>query len=323
MGLYDAIGGTPGCRRLAESFYGRVGRDPVLAPLFPGKSRRCAIDAFTLFLAEFLGGPAEYSESRWYVSLRDAHERFRIGAEERDAWLRNMAQALQEAEMPEELRSGLGAFFEQSSSWIAGQPETARCPHREIAQRWEKQRSLEHAVAAIHAGDTRPVIALNPDPATLVSLLALMLDADYPGERLRRQPELVRVRHAGGRTLLHDAAGAGNIAMVKLLLELGADPNAAGRGGHTPLYCLANECRSETGAEIVRLLVAGGADVHSHTGVQRCTALHMAARRGSLGIAAALLDCGAPRDVRDRSGATPLQRAVNCKKREVAALLME
>ena len=322
MGLYDAIGGMTGCRGLAESFYGRVGRDPVLAPLFPGKSRRCAIDAFTLFLAQFLGGPAEYSESRWYVSLRDAHERFRIGAKERDAWVRNMAQALQEAEMPEELRRGLGAFFEQSSSWIAAQPETGRCPHTEIARRWEQQRALEQAVSAIHAGDTRPAIALETDPVTLVSLLALMLDTDYPADRVRRQPELVGVRHAGGRTLLHDAAGAGNIAMVKLLLGLGADANAAGRGGHTPLYCLANECRSETGAAIVRLLVAAGADVHAQTGVQRCTALHMAARRGSVGIAAALLECGAPHDVRDRSGATPLQRAVNCKKAAVAALLM-
>jgi hemoglobin len=309
-----------GCRRLAEAFYGRVPRDPVLAALFP-KSLRCAIDAFTLYLAQFLGGPREYSGHRWYLSLRDAHERFRIGARERDAWLGNMAKALRQTEMPPELRSGLAAFFAQAANWIAGQPETAGCPHREIARRWEEQRALEQAVAAIHAGDPKPATALEPDPASLVSLLALMLDADYCRERLRRQPELARVRHARDRTLLHDASGAGNAAMVTLLLELGADPNAADRGGRTPLYCVANECRSETGAAVVRLLIAAGADVHAQLGVQRCTALHMAARRGSVAIAAALLECGAPLAARDRRGDTPLQRAVNCRKSEVAALL--
>jgi hemoglobin len=320
MEMYQAIGGMGGCRKLAETFYGRVARDPELAPLFP-RSLHCAIDAFTLFLAEFLGGPAQYSETRWYVSLQDAHARFRIGAKERAAWLRNMAATLRDTPAPVELRDGLYAFFEQSSQWIAGQPETAVCPHREIARRGESQRSVEHAVQAIHAGDPNPALAMETGPVTLASLLALMVDSECCRERLRRQPELAQVRQRRGRTLLHEAAGAGSLATVKLLLELGADPNALDGGGHDPLYCLANECGSGRGAEVVRLLVRAGADVRAQTGVQRCTALHMAARRGSVGIAAALLECGAPKDARDRRGDTPLMRAINCKKTHVAALL--
>jgi ankyrin repeat protein len=56
--------------------------------------------------------------------------------------------------------------------------------------------------------------------------------------------------------------------------------------------------------------------------VKRCTALHMAARRGNVEVAAALLDCGADIEARDSLGETPLRRAVNCNKTEVAALLL-
>jgi hemoglobin len=320
MELFDAIGGMPACRKLAESFYGRVQRDPVLAPLFPS-SLHCAIDAFTLFLAQFLGGPAGYGEHRWHVSLGDAHARFRIGPRERDAWVCNMTEVLHDTPMPADLRSGLAAFFEQSASWIAGQPEGAQCPHRQIAERWEEQRALELAVQAIHSGDPRPALALETDLVTEASLLALMLPAECVLERLRARPDLARVHHRRRRTLLHEAAASGSIAVAKLLLELGADVNAVDAAGHTPLYCLANECSFETGAEMVRLLVHSGADLTAGGGVQRCTPLHMAARRGSVGIAAALLNCGAPRDARDRRGDTPLMRAVNCKKTKVAALL--
>jgi len=324
VGLYDDIGGMAGCRRLAESFYARLPGDPVLAPLFSG-SLRCAVDGFTLYLAQFLGGPAEYSEHRWHLSLRDAHARFRIGAKERDAWLRNMRRTLHETEMPADLRKGLLAFFEQSASWIIGQPEIVQCPHAELARGWHAQHTLEQAIAAIHKGDPRQAIDWAENSAgdlpSLASLLALILDTDYCAGRLRRQPELAQVRHARARTLLHDAAAAGSVAIVRLLLELGADPNALDGGGHSPLYSLANQCRSDSGAAVVPVLVEGGADVHAQMGVQRCTALHMAARRGSVAIAAALLECGASRDVRDRKGDTPWMRAVNCRKMEVAALL--
>ena len=48
----------------------------------------------------------------------------------------------------------------------------------------------------------------------------------------------------------------------------------------------------------------------------------MAARRGNVEAAGALLDCGAALEARDSVGDTPLRRAVNCNKVEVAALLL-
>jgi ankyrin repeat protein len=47
----------------------------------------------------------------------------------------------------------------------------------------------------------------------------------------------------------------------------------------------------------------------------------MAARRDNVGIAEALLECGADIDARDSKGVTPLGRALNTRKRNVAQLL--
>jgi len=47
----------------------------------------------------------------------------------------------------------------------------------------------------------------------------------------------------------------------------------------------------------------------------------MAARRGSVDVAAALIDHGASLDAPDRKGDTPLRRALNCRRAAVATLL--
>jgi ankyrin repeat protein len=122
---------------------------------------------------------------------------------------------------------------------------------------------------------------------------------------------------------LHFAAGAGCPEIVALLLRLRADPDVLDRGNHPPLYRLANECAADTGPEIVRMLVSAGADVNHCGGVTRATPLHMAARRGYVSIARALLDLGAAREARDAKGCTPLGRAINCRKPEVARLLRD
>src|SRR5689334_20134565 len=109
--LFQAIGGTVGCRKLAEAFYAKVQQDRVLRPFFPGKSMRCAIEQFSGFLVQFLGGPDEETQKRWWLSLRESHLRFRIGAKEQDAWLKLMAQAIGESSIEEPARRALLGFF--------------------------------------------------------------------------------------------------------------------------------------------------------------------------------------------------------------------
>src|SRR5438132_13676343 len=94
LDLHHAIGGTGTWRRLAVAFYSRVDRDPLLRPLFPGKTLHCAIEELTAFLAQLFGGPSDDTQRRWWLSLRESHQRFKIRQVERAAWLENMVKAL-------------------------------------------------------------------------------------------------------------------------------------------------------------------------------------------------------------------------------------
>jgi ankyrin repeat protein len=61
---------------------------------------------------------------------------------------------------------------------------------------------------------------------------------------------------------LRAAAGSGDVAEVRRLVALGADVNAQGVGGMSPLHCAAANGQ----VEAMRTLVALGADVHAQTG---------------------------------------------------------
>jgi truncated hemoglobin YjbI len=329
--LLAAIGGEAGCRRLSEDFYARVGTDPVLRRLFPGKSLKCAIEEFGAFLIQFLEGDEEQTQRRWWLSLRESHARFRISPEERRAWLKHMQAALQTAPLEQPAREALRNFFEHSSAYVIGK-ESPAPEDEELAARWTAQRTLDDAVAFIAAGRDDEAIALaqgfRSRPAIFAALLARMLRSGraaaiaFALESVQLDPSLGTRRFAG-RTLLHCAAAAGCLEMLTLLLGLGIDPDIRDSGGHTPLYCASNECASPVGPAVVRALVHAGADVNARTGVTRATALHMAARRGHLEIARALLDCGASIHLRDSKGDTPLERALHCRREKVAQFLLE
>src|ERR1700735_5000764 len=93
--LYDAIGRTAGCHALATAFYAHVEQDPILRPLFPS-TFKCAIEEFSAFLVQFLGGEADATQARWWLSLRGSHSRFHIGTRERTAWLHAMEATLRD-----------------------------------------------------------------------------------------------------------------------------------------------------------------------------------------------------------------------------------
>lgn len=78
---------------------------------------------------------------------------------------------------------------------------------------------------------------------------------------------------------------------------------------------------SNISALIVDELIRAGASVNHTGGVNKSTPLHQAARFGDFYVAEALLKAGASTTARDKNGLTPHDRAVNCRRSEVAALL--
>jgi hemoglobin len=93
--LYERVGGEPFFRNLVDAFYDGVATDPVLLRLYPeapdltGARRR-----LRLFLVQYWGGPATYSELRGHPRLRLRHMPFHIGREERAQWLQHMTAAI-------------------------------------------------------------------------------------------------------------------------------------------------------------------------------------------------------------------------------------
>ncbi|MBO0684664.1 MAG: ankyrin repeat domain-containing protein [Candidatus Dormibacteraeota bacterium] len=345
--LFLMLGGREGCVKLATLFYAEVESDPVLRPLF-GKKFLEPIRKLSAYLSQLAGGPPEHSRTRWYLSLREAHRRFAIGPAERDAWLAAMGRALDKAGLPEPARGALRAFFERSAPTmvnrggerLAGDPLPEQIPgtvHGQLAARWKQELAVEEVVAAVRRGDAGRALALveaselrelfDRDQAALASLLVLMMTSgdeallDHVMRRLRQDPGLVRVTYFGGRTLLHGAAAAGYLPAVELLLDLGASVGAADGSGRTPLFGVANECRGASGSAVARALLRSGAVVDARDRVKRCTPLHAAARRGSIAVAAVLLDWGADLEARDVAGDTPLRRAVNCGQVDMATFL--
>jgi hemoglobin len=115
--IYELAGGDAPFRRLVDSFYARVERDPLLRPLFPddlgpGKERQF------LFITQYFGGPARYNAERGHPRLRMRHAPFSIGQAERDAWAGHMLAAIDEAGFVEPARSALREYFERAASFL-------------------------------------------------------------------------------------------------------------------------------------------------------------------------------------------------------------
>lgn len=95
--FYDAVGGERTFRRIASRFYELVAEDEVLRPLYPEEDLGPAEERLRLFLMQHWGGPTTYSQMRGQPRLGMRHLPFRIARPQRDAWLRAMRVAVDEA----------------------------------------------------------------------------------------------------------------------------------------------------------------------------------------------------------------------------------
>ncbi|OAG35173.1 hypothetical protein AYO21_10632 [Fonsecaea monophora] len=113
------------------------------------------------------------------------------------------------------------------------------------------------------------------------------------------------------------AAKKGHVAMVKLLLERGANVESEDRWGQTPLSLAAGSGHEAT----VKLLLEHGANIESKDSIR--TPLSFAAGNGHEAIAKLLLERGANVKSEDRWGQTPLSFAAQNGHEAIVKLLLE
>jgi hemoglobin len=114
-------------RRLARRFYARMASDePALAKLHQldaeGKVAEVTQERFSLFLVEWLGGPALYSPEFGHPRLRMRHAHVPIDASMRDAWVRCMKHAMDDVGVTGDVRRFLDARFLEVADFLRNRP---------------------------------------------------------------------------------------------------------------------------------------------------------------------------------------------------------
>lgn len=120
--LFDRVDGEGFFARLVDRFYAGVVTDPVLAPLYPPDDLDGAKERLRLFLVQFWGGPATYSEQRGHPRLRMRHAPFVIGEPEREAWFRHMSlavgRAVDDGELSVDDEARMLAYFDHAAGFM-------------------------------------------------------------------------------------------------------------------------------------------------------------------------------------------------------------
>jgi ankyrin repeat protein len=151
----------------------------------------------------------------------------------------------------------------------------------------------------IQVEEDRPAKPVDPKLAALISAVRSG-DSKAVGKIIATSPELVKAQDSAGATPLHHAAGFGNLATMKLLLDNGADANTGNKRKSTPLFwALHDEAK-------VRLLLEHGANVNAKS-IDGRTPVYQAASMGNaVPVLRLLLEKGANANAKTLNGMTPL-----------------
>ncbi|MGH3567833.1 MAG: globin [Pseudonocardia sp.] len=114
--FYAEVGGAPVFDTIVARFYQQVRDDEVLRPIYPEEDLGPAEVRLRMFLEQYWGGPRTYSDQRGHPRLRMRHAPFTIGPIERDAWLRCMRVAVDEAGLDESHREQLWSYLEYAAA---------------------------------------------------------------------------------------------------------------------------------------------------------------------------------------------------------------
>uniref|UniRef100_A0A671X4N1 Ankyrin 1 n=1 Tax=Sparus aurata TaxID=8175 RepID=A0A671X4N1_SPAAU len=152
----------------------------------------------------------------------------------------------------------------------------------------------------------------NPDSATTAGHTPLHISAPH-----NISFQILFSFEQKGFTPLHVSSKYGKVDVAELLLERGANPNAAGKNGLTPLHVAVHH----NNLDVVKLLVSKGGSAHS-TARNGYTPLHIAAKQNQMEVASCLLQSGATPNAESLQGITPLHLASQEGRPDIVALLI-
>lgn len=169
-------------------------------------------------------------------------------------------------------------------------------------------------MAALYRGHHQVVAALVDAGVVLDVFAASALGRMEDLERALTSPALVRSYSYDGWTPLHLSAFFGQMASAQRLLELGADVNAVSHNSlrNTPVHA----ATAGGHRDVALLLIERGAQVQAADAGGH-TPLHIAAENGLLDVVKALLARGADPLAVDGEDKTPLSRAAAKNRTEV------
>lgn len=121
---FEQLGGEAGIRRLVDRFYDLMDTAPEAAGVraMHARSLKSSREKLFLFMSGWLGGPQLYVERFGHPRLRMRHFPFAIGVRERDEWLWCMDRALDEQDVPGELRQFLRERLHGLADHMRNQP---------------------------------------------------------------------------------------------------------------------------------------------------------------------------------------------------------
>ncbi len=120
--VFEHVGGKQYFVSLVDRFYQGVASDELLSAMYPDdltEARRNTAD----FLVQYWGGPDDYNQRRGHPRLRMRHAPFHIDHAAKEAWMKHMAEAVEETEgASEQVKAMLMQYFSTAADHMVNQP---------------------------------------------------------------------------------------------------------------------------------------------------------------------------------------------------------